>query len=321
MFFFSYFSFNTSTLLATGKNVPKQNKANNKENVRPAIVRQNEPNRAILAVSIVKNNSKVSSTTAKIASTTNFGAIKKNGSSIASSTTSLKNNGTSNSNNNKVIMVKSVSHQKLNVASKLYDYHEIQKSKREELVRKLKAEEEKEMKFKFHAKPVPKFVKTAPTLQALTLKQQAIKEMQNEIKKRLTKQQSMPNLLAHGDRKIPLVPSCADPERMKAKDDTKKRLIEKYKPENFQFKAKPAFILQQPVFQPKHNFKAVDAKPFKLTLTNRLIQRQTFDKQLQQNQAIKERQKEILQRQKDMEERKVLRKDREFRANPNPFGR
>lgn len=303
---------------ATNINAPKQNKVSNKENVRPVQPKkqqqqQHQQNRAILAVSIVKSSDSVKSSSSKVASSANTYtfAAKKSG-SIASSTASLKSNV--KENNGKPGMIKSISHQKLSTGSKLYEYAEVQKKKKEELVKKLKAEEERELKFQFHAKPVPKFVKVAPSLETIALKHQIQKEVE---KKKLVKQQSMPNLQTKKETG-PLIPSCADPERLKARAEMKKKLIEKYKPENIQFKARDASVLQRPVFQPKHNFRAVDAKPFKLTLTTRMIQRSTFDKQFQENQAMRERQKEIMQRQKDLEERKVLRKDREFKARPYP---
>lgn len=207
--------------------------------------------------------------------------------------------------------------------SKLYEVAAIQKKKKEELAQKLQAEAEKEMKFKFHAKPAPKFLKAPPAIQPVLIKQQSLKEKEvknEQEKKKLLKQQSMPNLQII-KRPIPVVPTCGNPERIRAMEDHKKRILEKYKPENIQFKAKPATVLQKPVFQPKHNFKAIDSKPFKLVLTQRLIQRSTFDKQLQETQAIKRKQEEIIQRQHDLEERRQMRQAREFRANPNPFGR
>lgn len=230
----------------------------------------------------------------------------------------------SNKNDSKKALQKSSSVQKLSSATdKLYEQAEIQKKRKEVLVKKLKAEEEKECKFKFHAKPVPKFVKTAPSLQTIITKQQILKQnSQEEQKKKLTKQKSLPNIAPQKKcANCLLVPNCGNPERIRALQENKRQLIEKYKPENFQFKAKPAVVLQKPVFQPQHNFKPVDAKPFKLQLTTRMIQRQTFDRQLQETQAIKEKQKEIIQRQHDLEERKMIRQKTEFRARPNPFGR
>ncbi|KAG5683466.1 hypothetical protein PVAND_012744 [Polypedilum vanderplanki] len=305
---------------ATNINAPKQNlkQTNNskdKENVRPVQHRQQQQsnNRAILAVSIVKNSDSVKTSSSKVA-TSLFAGAKKTG-SIASSTNSLK--GSAKEYNHKPPLTKSISQQKLVTNSKLFEYAEIQKKKKEELIKKLKAEEERELKFKFHAKPVPKFVKVAPSLETIALKQQYHKEM--EKKKQLIKQKSLPNLPIVGKKEhAPFIPSCADPERLKHRAELKKKLIEKYKPENVQFKARNASVLQKPVFQPKHNFRALDAKPFKLTLTTRMIQRSTFDKQFQENQAIRERQKEIMQRQKDLEERKILRQNREFRATPYP---
>lgn len=203
---------------------------------------------------------------------------------------------------------------------KLYEYAEIQQKRKEALAKKLKEEAEKEMKFKFHANPVPKF--KAPTIQPIPkkpiVKQQSVNE--DTKKKKLFKQQSMPNLQVV-KRPVPAVPSCGDPERIKMIEEHKKQLMEKYKHDNVQFKAKPAYVLQKPVFQPKHNFKPAEAKPFKLVLTQRLIQRTAYDKNLQQTQDIKKQQEDIMKRHQELQERKQMRQAREFKANPNPFGR
>lgn len=336
MFSFHFFvHLFTLLFLATAKkDVPKQNKASNKENV-PANKSIHQPNRAILAVSIVNKKSQ------QTHNSNNNGnppvkasnksqpkhhqqqqqqkGILKKSTSVTSSATSIAKN----INDKPKVLTKSVStHKLLTTTDKLYEQAEIQKKRKEVLAKKLKAEEEKECKFKFTAKPVPKFVKVAPSLQAIISKQQITKQNTHEEKKKLVKQQSMPNISTVACKKsAPLVPSCGNPERIKAIMEHKKQLMDKYKPENIQFKAKPADVLQKTVFQPKHNFKAVDAKPFKLILTQRMMQRSTFDRQLQEALAIKEKQKEILQRQHDLEERKIMRQKTEFRARPNPFGR
>ncbi|KAL7030622.1 hypothetical protein ACKWTF_006731 [Chironomus riparius] len=320
---------------ATAKtDVPKQNKASNKENVPINKPAQQQTNRAILAVSIVKKSNlqsqapsniatkpNVSKPSAKLPAKQSKAPLKKSTSVSSSSTNIAKKEET------KKVLTKSVSHQKLNTKiDKLYEQAEIQKKRKEVLTKKIKAEEEKELKFKFQAKPVPKFVKTAPSLQAIITKQQIAKQNSHEEKKKLVKQQSMPNISTIHKKSCPqagnrIVPSCGNPERIKAMQEHKKQLIEKYKPENVNFKAKPAAVLQKPIFQPKHNFKALDAKPFKLVLTQRMMQRSTFDRQLQEALVIKEKQQEILQRQHDLEERKIIRQKTEFRARPNPFGR
>lgn len=210
------------------------------------------------------------------------------------------------------------------VVPKAYEYAEIQKKKREELAQKLKQEQEKELKFKFHAKPVPKSIK-APTIQPKPIakpplvKQKSLKE--NEDQKKLLKQLSMPILPVVKRPAVTAVPSCGDPDRIKAIEEHKQRLKDKYKLENVQFKAKPATVLKKPVFQPKHNFKPAEAKPFKLVLTQRLVQRTAYDKQLQETQCIKKQQDEIIKRHQELQERKQMRQAREFKANPNPFGR
>lgn len=310
-FFFSH--------LATTNAVPKKSSSKavnggfNKENIpsnshsaasSSGILNQN---RAILAVSIVQKPLTGNAAVAPVKSSNVLKSVLKKSLSTATSSSNLNN-----------VKPKLTKQNTVTGISKLYDYAEIQKKKKDELVQKLKAEEEKEMKFKFHAKPAPKV--KAPTIQVQqqVVKQHSLKE--KDAKAPLTKQKSMPNLQVV-KRPAPVVPMCGDPERIRMMDEHKKRLIEKYKQESVNFKAKPASVLQKPFFQPKHNFKAIDSKPFKLLLTQRLIERSTFDKQLQQAQAMKKKQDEIYQRAKDLNERRQMRQAREFRANPNPFGR
>lgn len=259
--------------------------------------------RAILAVSIVKKPEIAASKS----NVTNTGKnVLQKSSSVATSSMNLKKN--------EKVLTKSISQQKL-TSTKLYEYADIQKRNKEMLAKKIKAEEERELKFKFQAKPVPKFIKTV-SIQG-TSKPQPPKV--DETKKNLIKQNSLP-VLPNSKKPVSLVPSCGDPERIKAMEEHRKQVVEKYKQENIKFQAKPASVLQKAVFQPKHNYKAVDAKPFKLILTQRMIQRSTFDKHLQESYAIRERQREIINRQKDLEDRKLIRQKTLFKARPNPFG-
>lgn len=285
----------------------KQNKTNsNKENVPSnthSAVSSAGTGRAILAVSKVSVTQKSNALKS---------VLKK---SISTSASNL------NAKNERPKLFKQNT-----VVPKAYEYAEIQKKKREELAQKLKEEAEKELKFKFHAKPVPKSVK-APTIQPKQvakpplIKQKSLKDNKiEEDKKKLLKQLSMP-ILPVVKRPAPTVPSCGDPERIKAIEENKQRLKEKYKMENVQFKAKPASVLRKPVFQPKHNFKPAEAKPFKLVLSQRLVQRTEYDKKLQEAMNIKQQQEEIIKRHQELQERKQMRQAREFKANPNPFGR
>jgi hypothetical protein len=303
--FFSLSSLHPFSHLSIATNNTKQNKASgyNKENVPSnthSAVSSAGTGRAILAVSKVSVTQKSSQGTAPVLKS----VLKK---SISTSASNL------NAKNDRPKLVKQNT-----VVPKAYEYAEIQKKKREELAQKLKEEAEKELKFKFHAKPVPKSIK-APTIQPKPIvKQKSLKE--NEEKKKLLKQLSMP-ILPIVKRPALAVPSCGDPERIKAIEEHKLRLKEKYKLDNVAFKAKPAYVLKKPVFQPKHNFKPAEAKPFKLVLSQRLVQRTAYDKQLQETQCIKKQQEDIVKRHQELQERKQMRQAREFKANPNPFGR
>lgn len=311
-FFLSLSLFHPFFRTSIATNNTKQNRVNgyNKENVPSnthSAVSSAGTSRAILAVSKISVTQKVAG--GAVPAPTLKSALKK---SISTSATNL------NTKNDRPKLVKQNT-----VVPKAYEYAEIQKKKREELAQKLKEEAEKELKFKFHAKPVPKSVK-APTIQPKVIakppliKQKSLKE--NEDKKRLLKQLSMP-ILPVVKRPAPAVPSCGDPDRIKAIEEHRQRLREKYKLENVQFKAKPASVLRKPVFQPKHNFKPAEAKPFKLVLSQRLVQRTAYDKQLQETQTIKKQQEDIVKRHQELQERKQMRQAREFKANPNPFGR
>lgn len=90
----------------------------------------------------------------------------------------------------------------------------------------------------------------------------------------------------------------------------------------FNYKAKPADVLKKQPFQPVRNiFKAVSAKPFKLQLTERLQMRSEFDKKLNETTIFRKNQEEIRQRVNDLQLRKNLRKNTEFKARGNPFNR
>lgn len=200
-----------------------------------------------------------------------------------------------------------------NIGKRQFDYAEAQKKRKEQLIQKLKEQEEKQMKFTFHANPAPKFKKVAVAQKQISVDQ--------TMKRQLVKQNSLPYIhLAKTTTKENVVPSCGDPERLKFLDEKKKMLVAKYQEVQFQFKAKPAAVLKKQPFQPVHNnVKVVDPKPFKLQLTERLLQRSEFDKKLHETIAIRKKQEEVRKRHEEFENRKMIRQKTEFKARANPF--
>lgn len=202
------------------------------------------------------------------------------------------------------------------IGQRQYAYAEIQKKRKDLLIQKLKEQEDKAMKFTFQANPAPKF-KSVPV---------PIKPKQIPSEKKLVKHNSLPQIpISRKASKehtgpVPAVPSCYDPERLKYMNDKRKMLAEKYQETWVQFKAKPAAVLKKQPFQPVHNHtKAVDPKPFKLQLTERLFQRGEYNKKLSESNAIRKQQEESRQRQQALEDRKLIRQKTEFRARANPF--
>lgn len=199
-----------------------------------------------------------------------------------------------------------------NIGKRQFDYAEAQKKRKEQLIQKLKEQEEKQLKFTFHANPAPKFKKVS-----VAQKQSSVDLSK---KRTLTKQSSLPFIHLPKTTKENIVPSCGDPERLKFLDEKKKMLVAKYQEAQFQFKAKPAVVLKKQPFQPVHNnVKVVDPKPFKLQLTERLLQRSEFDKKLHETIAIRKKQEEVRKRHEEFESRKMIRQKTEFRARANPF--
>lgn len=202
------------------------------------------------------------------------------------------------------------------IGQRQFDYAEIQKKHKEELARKLKEQEDKELKFNFHANPAPRFKKVM-----LAQKQTSVDEKKISKGPHMTKQNSLPQItMLRKFSKENIVPSCGDPDRLKFMNEKKKRLLQKYQETQVQFKAKPADVLKKQPFQPVHNHvKTVCSKPFKLQLTERLLVRSEFDKKLTESNAIRKKQEETRQRMQDLQFRKVMRQKTEFRARANPF--
>lgn len=192
------------------------------------------------------------------------------------------------------------------IGHRQFEYAEIQKKRKEQLIQKMKDQEQKELKYQFHAKAAPKFKKVVAQYQ------RSVEE------RRMVVQRSLSQMSLHdkGSKENP-VPSCGDPEKLKYLNEKKKMLVAKYQETQVHFKAKPATVLKKQPFQPVYNnLKVVDPKPFKLHLTARLIQRSEFNKKLNEATTMRKKQEEILLRQKDLDDRKLIRQKTEFRANP-----
>lgn len=197
------------------------------------------------------------------------------------------------------------------IGQRQFEYAEAQKKRKELLVQKMKEQEDLQLKFHFHANPVPKFKKVP-----MKSKQPSVDE------KKLVKENSLPQIQMSrkASKDSVMVPSCGDPDRLKYFIEKKKMLVAKYQEPQKQFKAKPAAVLKKQPFQPVHNtVKVADPKPFKLQLTERLLQRSEFDKKLHETIAIRKKQEDVRNRQQALEDRKLIRQKTEFRANPNPF--
>lgn len=197
------------------------------------------------------------------------------------------------------------------VGSRLYEYAEISRKKKEELAKKFQHEQEEKLKFSsFHAQPVPKFIKSTSLAK--------LPEMKKAPEKKLIKQLSLPQV--NTTYTYPKVPSCGDPERIKRLAMNKKSLVEKYDVVQSSFRAKPAAVLKKQPFQPIYNVvKKPETKPFNLTLTDRLTQRQEFNRKNLEIVYRKKSEEQLKKRQMDTQQLKLIRQKTEFKARPNPF--
>lgn len=193
------------------------------------------------------------------------------------------------------------------LGSRLFEYAEVSRKKKEQLALKFQHEQQQKLKFaSFHAQPVPKFIKST-SLAKLPL-----------VEKKLVKQMSMPQVNTTFTQ--PKVPSCGDPERIKILAEKKRSLMTKYDVVQSSFRAKPAVVLKQQPFQPTYNVvKKPDTKPFKLHLSDRLSQRQEFNRKNHEIVSKKRTEEETKKRQIDTEAMKLIRQKTEFKARPNPF--
>ncbi|CAO1380945.1 unnamed protein product [Diamesa serratosioi] len=279
------------------------------------------------------NWNNVSFGTEEFNSSQNFFKVQK-------STTTNKENINLNNNNNKAILaviekpvekkqpatskalfrnvikpnIKTLKSISLTSSCKQYEDAMMQKKKKEMIMKRLKDEEEKQVKYEFRAKPPPKF-KKPPT--SAPVKQAPV----NAIKM-IVKQKSMIHIqLKKKFTNDCIIPSCADPERLKKNAEHLRKLKEKYEPTNIPFRAQPCNILYKDPFVPKFNQTrtVIDSKPFQLKLTERLIQRSEFDRNLHVTIEKRKVQEEVRRQQQDLADRKVIRQKTEFRAKPNPF--
>lgn len=193
------------------------------------------------------------------------------------------------------------------LGSRLFEYAEVSRKKKEQLALKFQHEQQQKLKFSsFHAQPVPKFIKST-SLAKLPI-----------VEKKLVKQMSMPQVNTTFTQ--PKVPSCGDPERIKFLAEKKRSLMTKYDVVQSSFRAKPAVVLKQQPFQPTYNVvKNPDTKPFKLHLSDRLSQRQEFNRKNNEIVSKKRTEEETKKRQMDTEALKLIRQKTEFKARPNPF--
>lgn len=284
--------FHLVTIAAKGKQTSKDKENNSSSSTN---------SRAIVAVSITQKQSSV------------LNKNLKNQEKKASALTSESSKPSSSKADPKVVKPVAVSDMTgkkahmTSIGHRQFEQAEVQKKRKEQLIQKLKEQEQKELKFQFHAKAAPKVKKVV-----VAQKQTSVEE------RKIVKQKSLPHItLSKKMSRENVFPSCGDPERLKSIIEKKKMLVAKYQETQVQFKAKPATVLKKQPFQPVHNnVKVVDPKPFKLQLTTRLLQRSEFDKKLHETITIRKLQEEKFKRQQDAEILKKNRQKTEFRANP-----
>lgn len=298
------FSFSPLTLVIVSKaknSVKHSHTGKDKENVSQA---HNEQKKAIVAVSRVENPTRTANLRKMFQKSLTINAEKP-------STLPQQKGGVLNVKVEAVTrpqMKKSISSDML--GNRLFEYAEIARKRRETLALKLKQEQERELKFTFHAQPAPKFKKS------LALQKSSIEP------RRMQKQVSLPQIPLNNSKmsKENFVPKCGDPDRIKLLNERKKSLLSKYSEPQVSFKAKPAKVLKKLPFQPTYNpVKAPEAKPFKLQLSDRLTQRQEFNKKNMETVSTKKLQEESKKHQQDLQKLKLIRQKTEFKARPNPF--
>lgn len=120
---------------------------------------------------------------------------------------------------------------------------------------------------------------------------------------------------------LPVTPKQMKPERMKKTAMQVKKLEERTKdPEpSKDFKAHDAKVLKEEPFKPALVKTVVKQAPFNLRMSSRLQERKQFDEQRQKAKEEKARREMEARQLAEERELKLLRKQKEFKANPNPF--
>lgn len=119
---------------------------------------------------------------------------------------------------------------------------------------------------------------------------------------------------------IPVTPEQMKPDRLKRAAELAKKMQQRVAgQEQDTFRARDAKVLKEKPFKPVLPKTAVVAEPFELRVSARLKQRKQYDEQLMQSKQ-EQAQREAEERQAaEEQERKIIRKMKEFKANPNPF--
>ncbi|XP_053681721.1 DNA ligase 1-like [Sabethes cyaneus] len=170
-----------------------------------------------------------------------------------------------------------------------YRYAQAYEQKRQAL-REKENKQLQEMK-KFHARPAPNFRQTV-----------------------LKKENAEPKFT------IPTTPKQMKPDRLKKSADNAKKQQERTKePEPAKFRAHDAKVLKEQPFKPELPKTVLQQAPFNLRMSARLQERKQFDAELQRAKEEKARREAEERRATEERELKLLRKQKEFKANPNPF--
>ncbi|KAL1404426.1 hypothetical protein pipiens_018893 [Culex pipiens pipiens] len=188
--------------------------------------------------------------------------------------------------------------QQQEACNRAYKYAQVYEKHRKAL-REKEERQLQEMK-KFQARPAPNFTRKEPKDTA-----QGYGKKEN-VEPKFT---------------IPVTPKQMKPERLKKAADQSKKLQDRTKPAepSKEFKAHDARVLKEAPFQPVLAKTVVKQDPFNLRMSARLAERRQFDEQLQRAKEEKARRDAEEKRLAEERELKLLRKQKEFKANPNPF--
>ncbi|XP_058826041.1 uncharacterized protein LOC131685981 isoform X2 [Topomyia yanbarensis] len=168
-----------------------------------------------------------------------------------------------------------------------YRYAQVYEQKRQAL-REKESMQLQEMK-KFHARPAPNFRHTTK------------------------KENTEPKFT------IPTTPKQMKPERLKKSADQAKKMERSKEAEPTKFRANDAKVLKEQPFQPELPKTVLAQEPFNLRMSSRLQERKRFDAELQRAKEEKSQREAAERRAAEEREVKLLRKQKEFKATPNPF--